>query len=1046
MNVEELADILGYTEDKNNWVDLDNPPFHPSTAHLYRQARNIGATHAYVFHTSPEDMQILQPRPAVFLAKVDTEVEASEIHRKLWLLGNAPFIILIFPSQVRVYTGFNYSENDKNWIEDSPLDLTSIAKVLSSFNAYEIDSGTIWGKYAKELDTANRVDLRLLSNLERLGNHLVKDDDNDTVLTNEVADTKVKKLQPEVAHALIGKYIYLKYLMDRKIVTDSWLVKREIRKEDVIGRTANREGLRRLTVALEARFNGGVFPLPFSGKDAPNDETISYVAGVFEGDTSERQLALDFKIYDFSYIPTELLSSIYEQFLRRVENVNKVGAYYTPEPVADYLVSELNYVKPLNLGMKVLDPCCGSGIFLVLAYRRLIEIAKSQSPDRALTPDELKDILMESIYGVERNPDACYVTEFSLLLTLLSEVMPPDLEKHENFKFPDLHNKRIFECDFFDTKSRFEISKVRFDWIIGNPPWVQLDPPPKNGEDKDLHSREWINENKSSTYVARHRVSDAFCCRVPEFLNEDGCIGLFIPATTLFNQNCKNFRVAFFSKVNVYRVSNLSNLVNILFSKAKHPASTIVYKRAQIDTDPPNIVHCGPFLVNQVSCRDTSNSNRATWSLTIQSDEIKLLSVDDVRSGRADVWKMALWGNRRDFIAYSRLKKMFTVTLRKLRAKNGWKMFEGVQLREGPSNIQICPLPVLPEYILLDNSKMERSQFRYAVPNHVLSPIPENRRFYRLRGGAAGLEVAHPPHILMKLHFAAYSERFFILPRPLIGFSGDSKDKDHLRAISILYSASVVRYVLFFESSYWGVSRNTLGKHDIDQLAVPHLTESQIAQLADLHRRISHEEQQHGSHDNLNFHVQLENTEGLTASAEFHKKIQPYLDNKVEEILGIPMTIRTIVKDFLAVKCQFVQGKWRVPAATSSPTNKELVAYGITLAIELDTFIESESKKHQISLIRQNNSILCQIELMLSSVPLKPIILQNSDENIETIWKLLRQRRSQWVYVQRSLIIFQHESISMLKSSRLVDWTETQAMLDSTDLIGEIISQGMKVK
>ena len=45
--------------------------------------------------------------------------------------------------------------------------------------------------------------------------------------------------------------------------------------------------------------------------------------------------------------------------LRREEKVTKIGAYYTPEVVADYLVSELNYVKPLQPEMRILDPCCG---------------------------------------------------------------------------------------------------------------------------------------------------------------------------------------------------------------------------------------------------------------------------------------------------------------------------------------------------------------------------------------------------------------------------------------------------------------------------------------------------------------------------------------------------------------------------------------------------------------------------------------------------------------------------------------------------------------
>ena len=60
----------------------------------------------------------------------------------------------------------------------------------------------------------------------------------------------------------------------------------------------------------------------------------------------------------------------YEQF---IEDAKSKGAVYTPEILADYLLSEVNAVKPLTQETKILDPACGSGVFLVLAFRRLIE-------------------------------------------------------------------------------------------------------------------------------------------------------------------------------------------------------------------------------------------------------------------------------------------------------------------------------------------------------------------------------------------------------------------------------------------------------------------------------------------------------------------------------------------------------------------------------------------------------------------------------------------------------------------------------------------------
>ena len=62
------------------------------------------------------------------------------------------------------------------------------------------------------------------------------------------------------------------------------------------------------------------------------------------------------------------------------------GAFYTPEILADYLLRELESVKPFSSGMKVLDPACGSGIFLVLVYRHLIEKERRKKSNGMFSP------------------------------------------------------------------------------------------------------------------------------------------------------------------------------------------------------------------------------------------------------------------------------------------------------------------------------------------------------------------------------------------------------------------------------------------------------------------------------------------------------------------------------------------------------------------------------------------------------------------------------------------------------------------------------------
>jgi hypothetical protein len=330
--------------------------------------------------------------------------------------------------RIRVYTGFNFSGQDpqKGLLETAHRTLTDIQQKLARFDAESVDSGAIWQQNV----FTRRVDHDLLDNLFKLEGELRK-----------------RGLAPKTTLTLIGKFLYIRYLKDRKILSRQWLESQFINEDLVFGPEAAASELLRLADALERRFGGDLFPFRALRFD---DATVRFVAGMFRGDdAASGQMALDFSIYDFSYLPIELLSSIYEHFLGLVRSARATGAFYTPEMLADYLLRELESVKPFDSGMKALDPACGSGIFLVLVYRHLIEKERRKKPNGVLSPEELKALLEASVCGVEREEEACQVTQFSLILTLLHYVEPPDLQANTDFKFPALRDRQIFCSDFF---------------------------------------------------------------------------------------------------------------------------------------------------------------------------------------------------------------------------------------------------------------------------------------------------------------------------------------------------------------------------------------------------------------------------------------------------------------------------------------------------------------------------------------------------------------------------------------------------------------------
>ena len=128
---------------------------------------------------------------------------------------------------------------------------------------------------------------------------------------------------------------------------------------------------------------------------------------------------------------------------------------------------------PLNnnsTNFKILDPANGSGIFLVQAYKRLIYRWRRKNNWEPPKLEDLKDLLTNNIYGVDKNKEAVRLTAFSLTLALCDELS--SLEIWDNLQFNKLKEKNLFESDFFELIIKEKLP-TNFDLVIGNPPFVK---------------------------------------------------------------------------------------------------------------------------------------------------------------------------------------------------------------------------------------------------------------------------------------------------------------------------------------------------------------------------------------------------------------------------------------------------------------------------------------------------------------------------------------------------------------------------------------------
>jgi hypothetical protein len=123
MLLSTLLNELNYEQSPHYRSDVS--AFEPETAHLFRAARDAGVSGIYVFQASPALLQkVIVDRPAVYVAQAKDLKQAQSIHRSLWNLFYAPYVIILLPHQVRVYTGFKYSEEDPNkgFLDEFKLD------------------------------------------------------------------------------------------------------------------------------------------------------------------------------------------------------------------------------------------------------------------------------------------------------------------------------------------------------------------------------------------------------------------------------------------------------------------------------------------------------------------------------------------------------------------------------------------------------------------------------------------------------------------------------------------------------------------------------------------------------------------------------------------------------------------------------------------------------------------------------------------------------------------------------------------------------------
>ncbi|MFL5586562.1 MAG: class I SAM-dependent DNA methyltransferase, partial [Ktedonobacteraceae bacterium] len=439
---------------------------------------------------------------------LDTKAIAN-FHCNVWNQSQVPLIIVILPTDIRVYSG--YEAPTPNVIEglgeptrleiafnpNVPITASYLWVRLKKFTRDALESGSLWRDYSEYFRKETRVDQVLLANLRYVRQELIK----------------LKNLPPEHAHSLIGRSIFALYLQDRGVLSTEepnfFAERYNNRYRRYTDLLISYEDTYDFFEFLHNRFNGDMFPVTEEEKKFVDEQHLATLRELFTVDRQAGGQMLFFWAYNFKFIPIELISSIYEEFLHQ-EKDDKNGAYYTPPMLVDFVLNVTLPWTDTNYKLRLLDPACGSGIFLVEAYRRLVERWRKVHNQRPLFKD-LSEILTASIFGVDIKRQALRVAAFSLYLAMLDYLEPKSIWM--DVHFPPLIGTNLIVDDFFDKLNAFH--EKQFDLVVGNPPWES-----KLTE----HAIDYLRQNNLD--VGDKQIAQAFLWHAPDFCTREGQIAL----------------------------------------------------------------------------------------------------------------------------------------------------------------------------------------------------------------------------------------------------------------------------------------------------------------------------------------------------------------------------------------------------------------------------------------------------------------------------------------------------------------------------------------
>ena len=786
-----------------------------------------------------ERVFFLNDDPVLIFSSLPPESDEEDVldcYRRTWSLARPRCLFLAVGDELRVYS--LASPPRPSGTSHEPITalevVTRAADVgdkLANFHRDRLESGAAFEE-PRMADRSGRADQQLLRDVRAATAALVE-----------------AGMTPRLAHTLIERVILVRYLEDRAILTANYFDSVEYQHSEVLQELADGQsrpdfgqpsrfipllGNKDITYDLFDRlakdFNGDLFVTTTEEREVVTVSHLRLLMNLLQGNAGAEQQPLFLWAYDFSVIPTSLISSMYELFYHDEVSEGNSGTYYTPPELVEFVLSDVLDKRTLDREPRVCDPACGSGIFLVEAFRRIVRHEMLRIGG-SLPNWRLKDLLLNRIAGCDIDDAAIRLAAFSLYIAYLNYQSPQDIQKagplprliqgdEEDAVTAPLIVRDAFSslvgedlsdiCGSSNSDEHLPWGPHSFDVVVGNPPWTEI---------KGERSRPEKWAQRLGRAIGDRSPSQLFLWRALDLLADEGVAALLVSAKAMFNRRSTSyeFRDQWLQEARLEHVVNFSHVRRDFFETGVAPFMMMRFRRAD---------HGPNGMIIYETARHVPRGRRGSSALARLDRQV--VSQSSLRA-RHYLWKTYSAGSLRDEALLARLgieDRLSKWIPEEMRAF-GFQRAGGTRRGQAPSRT----LRNVRSLAKFDSWGPLRENWFESIPPCV-SREP-NKRFYRglrllIR---RGVTPRFGPHARLETGEFAFRHTTYAL-------SLDHLYQWQAKVILGTLLSSLGRYWLYMVSGSWGSWIDEIRSSDLLNLpvrltSVPDSLAQQIAQSVD---------------------------------------------------------------------------------------------------------------------------------------------------------------------------------------------------------------------